>query len=195
MRAAWAMVREEQGAGDPFWITGLPRSRTAWFSVAMRGPRSHCFHELTADASSFEEMTALWLVGEPGQHRGNSDSACGFHAERILTVIRPRTLVIERPVGEVIASLSSLFERDMRSVAPMLERLQDSLNFEHPLIKRVRFADLNDRDALIEAAEWLVPGHGERAAGLMDLNIQVTKSRAQELTGLTHSLWHLKEAA
>jgi hypothetical protein len=180
----------------PFWITGLPRSRTAWFAVAMRGPRSHCFHELTGDTASFEHMAALWLCGEPGQARGNSDSACGLHARRILETLRPRTLIIERPVGEVVASLSRLFERDMRAIAPMLERLEHSLSLGHPLIKRARFADLDeDRDAVIEAAEWLVPGHGERAAALMDLNIQVTASRARQLTGMQHSLWHMKEAA
>lgn len=200
MRSAGA-IREErdpvfwQAVATPFWVTGLPRSRTAWFAVAMRGPGSHCFHELTTDTASFDDLRCLWLLGEKGQHRGNSDSACALYAARILAEIRPRTLVIERPMGEVIASLSRLYSRDMAHLAPLLERLNASLSGAHPLIKRVRIADLTDREALIEAANWLVPGHGERAAALTDMNIQVTQERALELTRLTHSLWHMKDAA
>lgn len=184
------MVVAVQEQRDPFWITGLPRSRTAWFSVAMRGPDCDCAHELTASARDFADLKRQWLA-----RQGNADSACGFHVARILREIVPRTLVVERPIADVLASLERLFAQPMAHLAPMLERLQDALSITHPLIKRVRFDDLNDRDAVIDAADWLVPGHGETAAELMAMNVQVTAAHLRALANLAHSHWHLKEAA
>lgn len=180
---------------QPFWIAGLPRSRTAWFAQAMRGPRSSCFHELTARTRDFAEFKRLWLLCAHDQHRGNSDSACGLHAARILAEIAPRTLIIQRPVAEVVTSLRRFLGHPLPGVETALESLQHALAIEHPLIKRVRFADLTDRDALIEAVEWLVPGHGETAAALADVNVQVSRARLAELANTPHTLWHMKEAA
>lgn len=182
-------------AATPFWITGLPRSRTAWFALAMRGQRSTCVHELTAEVSSFEDLKASWLSGDPHIHRGNSDSACGLHIDRILAEIQPKTLIVERPLGEVLASLETLLGASMGAVRPVLEALEDALRINHPLVKRVRLQDLEDRDALIEAAEWLVPGHGEAAASVAHMNVSVTGDYARSLSRMPHSFWHLREAA
>lgn len=171
-----------------FWITGLPRSRTAWFAVAMRAAGQSCFHELTAETRHFAELKARWT-------EGNSDSACGLFADRILEEIGPRTLIVERPVEEVLGSLSAVFGRDMGGLRAPLEHLADRLRLKHPLIKRVRFADLEDRDALVEAAEWLAPGSGEQVASLMNMKIEVTRGRALSLMTSPHTLWHLERAA
>lgn len=180
-------------AASTFWITGLPRSRTAWFSQAMRGPYSTCFHELTADCRSFDEFRYTWRSPE-ALYSGNSDSACGLQIARILREIQPRTLIVERPVGEVLAALADVGIASS-GLRERLEELEAALSYRDPLIKRVRFDDLNDRDAMIEAAEWLVPGHGVEAAALMDMNIQVTASRIRALADLKHTLWHLEKAA
>lgn len=176
----------------PFWITGLPRSRTAWFAEAMRGARSSCFHELTAETRSFAEFKARWLSGADQQHRGNSDSGCGLHIARIMDEIAPRTLIVERPIDEVERSLKALLGVD--PPRRDLERLQEALAYSHPLIKRVRFSDLADRHALVEAVEWLLPGHGEAAGRLADVNIQVTRDYAAHLARTPHTLWHMQEA-
>lgn len=181
-------------ATSPFWITGLPRSRTAWFSVAMRGAQSTCAHELTAIAQSYDDLKRLWLASDCA-FSGNADSGCGLHVHQILADIQPRTLVIDRPIGQVLASCERAFGRPIPRLADRLERLRSTLQVVHPLVKRVRFSDLGDRDALAEAAEWLVPGHGEQAAQLADMNIQVMPERIAELAYLPHTLWHLKEAA
>lgn len=170
-----------------FWITGLPRSRTAWFAVAMRAAGCRCFHELTAETGSFAELKARWT-------EGNSDSGCGLHVRRILAEIAPRTLVIERPVDDVAMSLVRLYGPRL-GLCAHLEELRDALSLSHPLIKRVAFNDLKDREALIEAAEWLSPGSGEAVASLSEMNIQVTKAHAEALTVRPHTLWHLGRAA
>lgn len=170
-----------------FWITGLPRSRTAWFAVAMRVAGHGCFHELTAEARTFAEFKERWT-------EGNSDSACGLHVERILAEIAPRTLVIERPVEDVALSLARLYGPRPGLLA-LLESLRDALSIAHPLIKRVAFSDLSDPEALTEAAEWLAPGSGQAVASLADMNIQVTGARAAALAVIPHTLWHLARAA
>ena len=180
-------------AASTFWITGLPRSRTAWFSQAMRGPYSTCFHELTADCRSFEDFRQAWFSSD-ALYSGNADSACGLQITRILDEIRPRTLIVERPIGEVLASLADIGIA-WEGLRSRLEQLEETLSLSDPLIKRVRFEDLNDRDAVIEAAEWLVPGHGVDAASLLGLNIQVTPKRIAALADLRHTLWHLERAA
>ena len=103
--------------------------------------------------------------------------------------------VIDRPIEDVLDSLSAVFGRDMGGLRAPLERLADQLSVAHPLIKRVRYADLDDREALVEAAEWLAPGSGEQAVSLMDVNIQVTRGRALSLMTAPHTLWHLERAA
>lgn len=170
-----------------FWITGLPRSRTAWFAVAMRAAGRSCFHELTAQTGSFADLKSRWT-------EGNSDSACGLQVGRILSELKPRTLVIERSVEDVAMSLVRIYG-PRTGLFAHLEGLRDALSIAHPLIKRIAFDDLADRDALIEAAEWLSPGSGEAVASLSDMNIQVTRNYAEALTDLPHTLWHLERAA
>jgi len=170
-----------------FWITGLPRSRTAWFAVAMRAAGRACFHELTAETGSYAELKDRWTDG-------NSDSACGLQVARILSDVAPRTLVIERPVEDVALSLVRIYGPRIGLFAH-LEGLREALSVAHPLIKRIAFDDLNDRDALIEAAEWLSPGSGKAVASLSNMNIQVTREHAEALTGIPHTLWHLERAA
>lgn len=175
----------------PFWITGLPRSRTAWFSIAMRGPRSSCVHELTAETQSFADLKSTWLSGAL-EYSGNSDSACGLQIERILDEIKPRTLIIERPMHEVIASTIKFLQYEPIGLADALIGLNEALKMDHPLIKRVRFRDLRDADAVREAAEWLVPGQGAHAASLHSLNIQAERGYALTLIRRPHTLWHME---
>jgi hypothetical protein len=179
---------------NPFWITGLPRSRTAWFAVAMRGPRSSCAHELTATCQSLVELKSRWLYGSAAEYRGNSDSACGLNIERIMADIRPRTLIIRRPIGEVMDSLSRFMGYDLKPIAGQMERLDDALDFKHALIKAVAYKDLTDRECLSNAVEWLVPCQVNNALSLMTFNIQAERDYALALMRAPHSHWHMQEA-
>jgi hypothetical protein len=128
-------------------------------------------------------------------YMGASDSAAGLHIRSILADIQPRTLIVERPIGEVLGSLRMFLGYEVRDAAERLERLQEALTFDHPLIKRIAYRDLNDRDALSEAVDWLVPSLSWRARSMMNMNIQVDRDHAIELARRPHSGWHMREAA
>ena len=178
-----------------FWITGLPRSRTAWFALAMRGSRSSCTHELTAHCQSFSALKARWRYGSSAEYRGNADSACGLHITRILNELRPRTLIIRRPIGEVADSLGKFMGYDLKPILANLEQLDAALDVRHELVRTVAYKDLNDRDLLASAVEWMVPCQVNHALSLKEFNIQAERDYALALMRQPHSAWHMQGAA
>lgn len=54
----------------PFFITGLPRSRTAWLANLFTTDRSFCHHDLSCRVGSLKEL--LFLLRK--RHVGDSDS-------------------------------------------------------------------------------------------------------------------------
>ncbi len=69
---------------SPFFIMGLPRSRTAWLSVMMSsGPDTFCWHEGLIGCESFEQYAAR-LRSRPETNRGDSNSMLPYHVEAIL---------------------------------------------------------------------------------------------------------------
>ena len=87
----------------PFFITGLPRSRTAWFaSYFDRIDGVTCHHELLARVRSKQEF---YDAMEAGRHVGNSD--CGLYlSDAQDRWPDARVLVVLRPAKDVVASLA-----------------------------------------------------------------------------------------
>ena len=160
----------------------------------MRGPRSSCAHELTATCQSLVDLKAKWQYGSSAEFRGNADSACGLHIERIIKEVRPRTLIIRRPIGEVADSMARFMGYDLKPLMGCLERLDEALDFKHPLIKTVAYRDLTDRECLSNAVEWLVPCQVNNALSLSTFNIQAERDYALALMRAPHSYWHMQEA-
>lgn len=179
---------------QPFLITGLPRSRTAWFAVtAGTGRGVLCRHEASADCQSFGELIAMWR-NPAYQHVGISDHALGFQLERILRAAVPRTLVIDRPIGDVRASILAFMagvEISVPAIDHFLECLSEALALPHPLVRHIAYRDLQDRDALIDAFSWILPGVEIcDMDDLMRMNIQVDRAYALERARRPHSHWY-----
>lgn len=145
-----------------YLVTGLPRSRTAWLAVA-----TGCPHEAIS-REGYESFKVRW-------RRGLSDSGAGFFLDRILTEIKPKTLIIERDKEDVIQSLeryAGKLKLNYDKVNWYLDELWYRLiRAESDLIKRVRFDDLNQLGAMRDALGWLgvyVPNLTE----LMHMNIE-----------------------
>lgn len=129
-------------------VTGLPRSGTAWLAVALSYTAS-CDHEPLAGVSSLEQVWQLF-------HRtvGISDSTFSLFLGQTLQRIQPQTLVIRRPLGEVVESLARVgLPRSTKLLELMEERLQPWLT--HSLVKAVSFSDLWDLDLLEEIWQHL----------------------------------------
>lgn len=162
---------------EPFLITGLPRSRTAWMAVAATNASSICYHEPISTMPKWEDVFDLWSAS-PWPYTGISDSSLGFHLEKILAEIKPRTLVIERPVDEVESSLERILPAMSNYTALLVEYLTPFL--DHPLVRRVPYAALEDSETVVECLRYLMP-HADvslvKIAELQRLNIQTDMER------------------
>lgn len=179
----------------PFLVTGLPRSRTAWWSVVTTTPQSICRHEPLKDSNSFEELAAVWSDPKV-DYVGVSDSGVVPVLGRILEEIEPRTLIVERPAAEAMRS----FENYMRGFA--FNREAAALYFEtssrmlrnfhdHPLVKVVKFADMNDPDKVVQAYRWLMPKNiWPVRFELLHINVQVDVGHVIREAMKAHSHWY-----
>lgn len=134
-----------------------------------------CVHEPAVDPNGdFEGAKRIWRSGDGKV--GISDSTLGLHLSRIVTEIAPRTLVIDRPVDEVVRSYANYSGASERGVAfHHAERLADlklALMVEHPLIKRVNFDDLENVAVVRDCLDWLGV-NGAMADQMMGMNVQV----------------------
>ena len=123
---------------EPFFITGLPRSRTAWWAVV-----TGAIHEPK-------------IIPKPWG--GVSDSGLGIFLPGMIHSFRPRTLIVERPKADVMASLKAYLRpvaMNWDNVSVQLDQLLTALSMESPLIKRVAFKDLNDLETVRECLDHL----------------------------------------
>lgn len=180
-----------------FLIAGLPRCRTAWLSVASTGARSICHHEPTPDTDSFEALQALWAPNF-GSTVGISDSALTLQLDRILEVVQPRTLLVERPIEDVLASFRKYLASTPHLVddtvgREYLETLQRGIDRfrAHPLVRTVAFDQLTSYRTVRELLEWLVPGEEfPDLPALMHMNIQVDRAYCIDRANQPHNGWH-----
>lgn len=184
-----------------FFITGLPRSRTAWFSVAATTPTSVCFHEPTSRLARYADLLTFWAP-RFGVDIGISDSCLAPHVERILADMQPRTLIIERPLEDVMRSYAdyaartgiSMVEANARRHAEASVRALNGVK-RHHLVKIVSFAALDDYAEVLAAMRWLLPHRDfPDLRTLMTFNIQVSAKHVQELAAKPHNGWHMAAA-
>lgn len=158
----------------PFLITGLPRSRTAWFSVLAAATQTGvCSHEPTQHGQWYDVCSGIWNFST-AEHTGISDSALGFNIHEILRDFKPRTLIVVRDHEDVLRSLA---KQGITGVETYVTKLAGRfLGVAHnPLVKFVEYEDLNDLDKVLECLDWLMPGgvgHEHAAHWVMPLNIQ-----------------------
>ena len=169
-----------------FMITGLPRSRTAWWSVMASTPVSVCTHEPVKISTCFADLLSFWA--DPNhQFAGISDSSLYMQLDRILNQVQPQMLVILRDPGQVMESLRRCFARP-KSGATLLDedtlfkRISEAHHrltrvANHALVKTVQFDDLNHEGVVASCLEWILPGQGHHMKrDLLNMNIQVEMS-------------------
>lgn len=179
---------------ERFLITGLPRSRTAWWAIVCNTRSSICLHEPTPHVSSFEELEALWHAPS-GMAAGVSDSAVVLQIGRILRELKPRTLIVERDPEESIQSFEIYWGRPVNKlVRTWLLAMQGELerHKNDPLVKTVRYNELDDLKTVQRCFEWLLPKSVLPDFDLlMRMNVQVRLDYSQELAAKFHNGWHL----
>lgn len=185
-----------------FLIAGMPRCRTAWLSVATTTAKSICYHEPTATTDSFEQLAEMWKPSF-GQIIGMSDSALSLQLDRILDVLNPRTLLIERPIPQVTMSLRKYlngskvaFDYDLgvKYLGKMQEKIDQFRH--HPSVRTVKFDELRNYDTVLNLLKWLVPGEEFcDLKSLMTMNIQADRDYVLGLLEKPHTHWYRQDAA
>lgn len=132
----------------PFFIIGLPRSRTRWMAEYFNGlPDVTCLHQASNGCYSKESLLSK-LAKENTTYVGNSDAIASF-----LDLGEYPTVIIERSPTEVIRSLqdntdANLEEASLKAYEANYLAARDSEGL------RVDYYDIDDR--LQEIHEYLI---------------------------------------
>jgi hypothetical protein len=171
----------------PFLITGLPRSRTAWFAALCDAvPEATCSHEPCARTSSWRAAVAAWRRPAPS-YIGISDPTLSLHLGVVLAEFWPRVLWVDRPIGDVEESLRAIGIENAKICRIMLRKASPFLG--HVQVRRVAFADLVHDHVVADCLRHLMPGHAPDLAKIQHfqrLNIQVKpEATAAELVDMS----------
>jgi hypothetical protein len=165
----------------PFIVYGLPRSRTFWLSRWLSYGDWECWHDELRHARSLEDVKA-WF----SQPNIGTVETAGAPWWRLVQKMRPdiRTVVVRRPVNDVIASLMGTGLRfNVSGMAAYLRRLDmklDQIEARIPSVLRVEYESLRTEASCAALFEHCLPyQHDTRwwdAMGSLNLqtNIGVT---------------------
>lgn len=159
-----------------YLITGLPRSRTAWMAAFME-----CAHEPTAQMDTLFDIESFYEENE-----GCSDSGMGWWLPWISRQIKPRILIIVRPIADVEESLFREFPELPRTnyCAKLAEALLP-LRYA-PGVMTVSFSALSDIATMRRVFWHLRPGVPFDEGRYLEMNkkrIVVGKDVVKNLTG------------
>lgn len=115
----------DAGLNDPFIIYALPRSRTFWLSRYLSYGEWSCGHDELRHARALDDVTA-WF-SQPYTGTIETLAAPWWRLAQTPTKIDIRTIVLRRPVSEVVASLARL-GFDPRLMQPMMTKLDRKLD-------------------------------------------------------------------
>lgn len=176
----------------PYFVYGLPRSRTAWLANFLTDGPSFCFHELLAETGpDFKEMRyRMEAIERPSV--GVSDSAGVLFHDAIVQEFGPDVpvLLVDRDIAGVYDALSRTAFIAAQKVLPFAASQLERVRASHPNVLSVAFDELSDVATLFRVWTHCVGGGGfelERAKMLIRMNVQIDKSvenawllRAQE---------------
>ena len=160
----------------PFIIYALPRSRTAWLSKFLTYGEWFCGHDETRNVRSMADVKS-WFA-QPNTGLADDGAAPWWrmvqqHAPNI------RTVVVRRPVDEVVTSLMNLgitFDRNLlQSTMRRLDAKLDQIEARIPGALSVSFDDLRDEEVCQRVFEHCLPYAHDHAwwSSLTNQNIQI----------------------
>ncbi len=166
---------------EHFFVTGLPRSRTAWIANLLTTGRSFCHHD--AFEKCYPRVSDLVdvLAHTPAEFVGASGSDIAFFPDIISTFPRARHALIKRDPADVKSSIEKLFGADMSVFMDMAAiRLAEYEARFKPLVLRVE--ELDSHDGVIQLWRHCLPHepfNEERLRMLRNFNVQVTASKIE----------------
>lgn len=117
---------------------------------------STCLHEPLRWLPRWDDVfTRVWQEQDGIRFVGVSDHGMGFHLPAIMERLAPRTLIVDRPIADVEASWKRVSGLQAGNFCTLLA---ECLEFQHPQIMRVGYADLENTSTVIDCMNWLMPG-------------------------------------
>ena len=165
---------------NKFFITGLPRSRTAWLSTFFTGNNSFCYHEILRISDGLDDAIEK-LLNRKEMYVGNSDSSLPLWMDKIDHVLQHSPIVIiERDANEVNNSLINLFG-DVgwtKSIDLILENLE-TIKKRYNYIS-VDYNELDKQSCLELVSDFCIPNtpfDKDKFETLKTINISITKDK------------------
>lgn len=173
----------------PFFITGLPRSRTAWLANFCTHGGILCGHDLLCGRTTQQFLRDMEYV------HGSAETAlyAPHYADDLLPVVKQaRLVVVHRKPKEVVASLERLGIEGADGLVEIAGQwLED---FESEVSNRlvVDFRALDEAKVLDRIWDYVTDGKEpaqprERIRLLRQLNVQVTPERWAEFFESAHA--------
>lgn len=112
-----------------FYITGLPRSRTAWLANLMTNKDSFCFHEPVKYVQQSTQEIEEYLDEKTMDYRytGVCDSSIPFYNDNSFINPDEPLLVVVRPIEEVIESMKKLNGQSLSHNIQLANKASDNL--------------------------------------------------------------------
>ncbi len=193
---------------QPFFITGLPCSRTAWLANLFTTGRVFCHHDLLAEVGGLEAFHAAMAEGQ-GPPTGDSDSGLlAFYPDLDRKCPKAPWLLVNRDFEDAWESLCGFVRTGTwRDSLPVTWEVHETMRaqwermrllmIQNPRVMEVPFASLDNVDTLERIWRHLVPGQPwdrRRAAALQKLRIQPFQAKcnikpAFNIVNAARNLW------
>lgn len=161
-----------------FFITGYPRSRTAWLANMLTYANSFCYHDGLGQCVRVSDLAHLFLSASDDltiNRIGNSDSGLSFVWKEVNEYFpEANWIIIRRPKEDCKTSFSNEFvgrsggyagirSIDASSVAPVFDQIESNLEalvsgIPAFRLMQVSYNDLNDQEVCRKIWRKLVSG-------------------------------------
>ena len=94
-------------AAKPFLITGMPMTGTAWLSAFLTTGTSIVYHEPLGRLGNLDEIADLYRSNFY-KFVGVSDTGIGLFLDWMMEHVRPRTVILDRPIEEIESELGKI---------------------------------------------------------------------------------------
>lgn len=173
----------------PFFITGMPRARTAWLANFLTWGDAFCAHDLSMGCASLSQFAAR-IDALPGAFPGVSDSALCLISDRVRAQWPDaRWVILWRDPAKVRFSLQAMGAYPgLAKVGPdlaveIVSRVEESVKSfaKDPRAMFVEYDDLDSMQKLYSIWQWClrgrVPWCAERAAQLHRMKVEIIPER------------------
>ena len=163
---------------SPFFITGLPRSRTAWLSNLLTYKDSFCYHEALTHCRKVDDLKSIFARHNE-RYVGTADSGIPLFWKQ-LTVLFPKApiVVVRRDFGDVCKSVKASIQEDISGVVLLHQRLEELIDYRKCL--EVDYNKLSDPETILKIWRHCLgdtPFDMARWEMLDAMNIQIIKEK------------------